>query len=185
LHNYLVRFGAFAHIATFSSEAELSLARGNRVVCRTKRGLETGEVLTGSQINGVDLNSTSFAGHIIRRTTPQDEMLIARLEKNKDEAVSACLAQIESAQLDIALIDAEQLFDGQSIFFYFLGETDPTLDEITSQLAETYESKVQFRKFTEAVNEGCGPSCGTGESHGCGSSGCGSCAISGHCKPKT
>ena len=72
-------------------------------------------------------------------------------------AITACAGKIHEQNLDVALIDAEQTFDGKSIYFYFLGDSSPELDAITSQLAEAYESEVQFRKFSDAVNEGCGP----------------------------
>ena len=77
-------------------------------------------------------------------------------------------------------MDVELLFDGQSIFFYFLGDPPPGLDLCIDELAETYDAKVQFRKFTEAVTQGCGPDCGTETASGCGDA-CHSCAIAGDC----
>ena len=61
------------------------------------------------------------------------------------------------------LVDVEHLFDGQSLFFYFLGDTTPELDALTGELAEIYEAQVQFRKFTDTLTAGCGPGCGTEE----------------------
>ena len=77
-------------------------------------------------------------------------------------------------------------FDGQTLVFYFLGETSPELEALTAELADLYEAKVQFRKFAEAVTEGCGPGCGTADAPGggCGTS-CGtSCAVAGACATK-
>ena len=78
------------------------------------------------------------------------------------------------------LVDVEHLFDGESVFFYFLGKPDPALETLTEQLADTYDRKVRFKKFAESLAEGCGPECGTKEG-GCSSSGCGSCKLSGSC----
>ena len=86
----------------------------------------------------------------------------------------------------VVLVDVEHLFDGQSLFFYFLGETTPELDALTSELAELYEAQVQFRKFTDTLTAGCGPHCGTEQagSGGCGSGGCSTCAVAGACGTK-
>ena len=57
--------------------------------------------------------------------------------------------------------------------------------EYTTRLAETYEAKVQFRKFTETLIEGCGPGCGTEEAKGQGGcESCTSCAVASACGAK-
>ena len=78
----------------------------------------------------------------------------------------------------------EHLFDGQSLFFYFLGEVTPEIERLSAELAELYEATVKFREFTEALTNGCGPGCGTAEAEGpgCGSS-CSSCVVSGRAAP--
>ena len=58
------------------------LARGARVICRTLRGLEVGEVLAGSDAT----DEQAADGTLLRRVTIEDDLLIARLEKNRDEA---------------------------------------------------------------------------------------------------
>ena len=59
--------------------------------------------------------------------------------------------------------DVEHLFDGAGLFFYFLGEVPAEAEHFTQQLAEQYETTVEFRKFAETLAEGCGPGCGTEE----------------------
>jgi hypothetical protein len=89
---------------------------------------------------------------------------------------------LKDRALDAVLIDVEHLFDGQSIYFYFLGEVTPEIEAVTGELAETYETKVRFREFVDAVERGCGPNCGTAEAAGCGPTGCGSCAVASACR---
>ena len=90
-------------------------------------------------------------------------------------AIEACEAAIRERQLPVSLVDAEPLFDGRTLVFYFLGEPSAELDQLTERLAEVYEGQVQFRRFAEAVNTGCGPGCGTTAATG----GCGNCAEQG------
>ena len=80
-------------------------------------------------------------------------------------------------------MDVEHLFDGQTLLFYFLGDMTPELETITSELAELYETHVQFRRFTEAVTEGCGPACGTEAAGECKSCATG-CAVAAACSTR-
>lgn len=151
------------------------------MVCRTSRGTELGEVLAAD-----DRDAGEFDGTVLRKVTVEDQLLLARLEKHKDQAFRACQRLICERQLPAILMDVEHLFDGRALYFYFLGEVSPELDSLTSELAEVYESEVQFRRFTQTLTEGCGPGCGTEgvAGQGCGSTGCGSCAVAGACGPR-
>ena len=62
----------------------------------------------------------------------------------------------------------EHLFDGRSLFFYFLGESPPELEGVLAELAEVYDANVQFRRFSDTLTAGCGPGCGTESAGGCG-----------------
>ena len=156
-------------------------ARDARVICRTSRGLECGEVICSlDQESHGDFNRD---GEILRRVGTEDEMILERLERHRDKAFIACQNLIQERSLPGVLVDVEHLFDGESVFFYFLGEVDPRTEALTNELAETYERKVRFKKFAQTLAEGCGPDCGTGESN-CASGGCGSCALSGSCGSK-
>jgi hypothetical protein len=119
--------------------------------------------------------------------TPEDELLAARLDKNKHEAQAACLSLLEERGLAAVLLDVEPLFDGRSLFFYFLGPTSPAVEAITEQLAAAYEAQAGLRKFAETMLAGCGPGCGTAEAAGQGcvtGGGCSSCAVAGACGVK-
>lgn len=150
--------------------------RSHAVICRTERGLEYGEVICRVDNDG----QAETHGELLRSVNDNDQMILERLQRHRDRAFLACQSLIRERELSSVLVDVEHLFDGQSLFFYFLGEVDEQLDKLTSELAETYETKVRFRKFTESLVNGCGPDCGTKEG-GCSSGGCGSCKVSGAC----
>jgi cell fate regulator YaaT (PSP1 superfamily) len=170
---HFVRVGVLGSVGRFAAADAQRYARGARVVCRTPRGLEVGEVLSP-----VEVALPRADGSLLRRVTVQDDLLIARLEKNREAAFRACSARVLDRGLDAVLVDVEHLFDGQSLFFYFLGDTTPELDLLTAELAEVYEAKAQLQKFADTLTAGCGPNCGTEEGGGCGTSGgCSSCAV--------
>jgi cell fate regulator YaaT (PSP1 superfamily) len=180
---HLVRVGAMGQVGRFAAVDAMRYPRRSRVVVRTKRGLEVGDVLAPPDDRD---ESRAFAdGEILRGMTVQDDLLQARLEKHRQEAYAACAKMLRSTGESAVLVDVEHLFDGQGLFFYFLGDVTPELETYTARLADTYEAKVQFRKFTETLIEGCGPGCGTEEVKGRGGcETCSSCAVAGACGTK-
>jgi cell fate regulator YaaT (PSP1 superfamily) len=177
-------------VSRFGASDGHRYARGARVVCRTERGLEVGEIL--APIND-ELASSKFAGAtpgtILRRVTIEDDLLLARLEKNRQQAFADCEALLIQKNIPAALAEVELLFDGQSLLFYFLGETTPEIDSLTAELASTYAAGVQFHKFVDLLTTGCGPGCGTPEAEGgaCGTGpggGCAGCAVAAACSPR-
>ena len=173
---HLVRWGALGFVASFTATDSVRYPRGSRVVVRTQRGLELGEVLAPHE----DAAGAPRQGQILRGMTDQDSLLETRLLKNRDDAYQACLRKIEERGMDAILMDVEHLFDGQSLIFYFLGEQPAGWDDVVQELAEAYDAQVQFRAFTDAVVAGCGPDCGLESGEGCGSCTTG-CAVADFC----
>ena len=166
------------HVGRFAPAEPIAHPRYTRVICRTERGLELGQVLGHARTFDAPPDGT-----LLRRVTVEDDLLLARLEKNKDQAFQACQTLIRRRGLDAVLMDVEHLFDGSSLYFYFLGKVTPELESITSELAEAYEARVQFRQFTETLLAGCGTDCGTdAAAGGCEAGGCSVCAAAGLCK---
>lgn len=167
-------------VGRFMAVDAVRYPRRSRVVVRTRRGLEVGDVLSAPDDR--DDGRAYPDGEILRGMTVQDDLLQARLEKHRQQAYEACAAMLRENNVAAALVDVEHLFDGQGLFFYFLGEVPPEVEAYTERLADTYEAKVQFRKFTETLIEGCGPGCGTEEAKGRGGCDtCSSCAVAGAC----
>ncbi len=170
-------------VGRFTAVDAVRYPRHSRVVVRTRRGLEVGDVLTSPDERD---DESSFAdGELLRGLTVQDELLQTRLEKNRQEAFAACSKLMGELGLSTVLVDVEHLFDGQGLYFYFLGNVPQELQDRMQQLAETYEAQVQFRKFTETLIAGCGPGCGTEDANGQGGcESCTSCAVASICGTK-
>jgi cell fate regulator YaaT (PSP1 superfamily) len=170
------------HVGRFTAVDAVSYPRGRRVVLRTSRGLEIGEILSPAQDAQAPGQSD---GSILRAITIEDQLLEARLEKNRQAAFDACNEKIRQLGLPVTLMDVEHLFDGRSLFFYFLGEVPPELESLAGELAEVYDAAAEFRKFADAVVTGCGPGCGTDEASGGGCSSCATgCAVAGACSTR-
>ncbi|MEX0979082.1 MAG: PSP1 C-terminal domain-containing protein, partial [Pirellulales bacterium] len=131
---HLVRVGALGSVGRFTAVDAVRYPRHARVVVRTGRGLELGEVLAAPE--GPDGGAAD--GSILRGVTAEDQLLAARLEKHRQEALAACTARLAEMHLPAVLLDVEHLFDGRTLLFYFLGEMTPELESLTAELAELY-----------------------------------------------
>lgn len=175
----MIQLGVLGQIGCLYSVDGTRYPRDSRVVCRTSRGLEVGRVLN-PELPGAGRPSD---GVLLRRMTVEDDLLLARLEKSRDDAYQACVRLLNERGSPALLMEVEPLFDGRSLYFYFLGDAPPEVAQITEELAATYDATVQIREFAETLTQGCGPGCGTEEAagSGCGTGGCSTCAVASRC----
>ena len=183
--SHLVKVGVLGHVGRLSAPSGRQFSRDDQVICRTVRGLELGAVLCVEEKPPAGaVGSEQYDGELLRRVTPDDSLILTRIDKFRDRAFEACSRLLQERGLQAVLVDVEHLFDGQSLFFYFLGEVPDEVHQLTNELADAYEKKVKFRKFTETLASGCGPDCGT-EAAKCFSGGFSSCGLSSACKSGT
>lgn len=177
---HVVRYGLLGHLGRFASVDAVRYPRASRVVLRTGRGLEVGQIVAEPE-DRPGWSAADATGQILRRMTVQDELLEARLDRRRHEAFDACSQLLTSRGIDAALVDVEHLLDGEGLFFYFLGDPPREMAEITGELASTYEAAVEFRQFVDTLTEGCGPGCGTEAATGGGCSTCSGCSVASAC----
>ena len=96
-------------------------------------------------------------------------------------AFNACRQLLDERQIAVELIDAEQLLDGETIFFYFLGDPPAEMADLVEELAKHYDARVEFRQFEAGLEAGCGPGCGTEAAPGCTSCDDGGCGTDANC----
>lgn len=176
MRQQLVRFGSLGWLGLFRVDPGSRLAPQTRVVCSSPRGLEIGEVVSDELFEGAE----PVVGRVLRNLSASDRLLWERLERHRDRALRSCEALLRARQITATLLDAELTFDGQQLFFYFLGDTPPGLEELTAELAELYQAKIHYQRFATTLEQGCGPGCGTvasgcGTAGSCGSGGCSGC----------
>lgn len=172
LNTYHVRVGALGEIHLAS--ALIPLQRGRRVVARSPRGIEIADVISPrrSTERGPE---DEIAYRILRPISQSDELLLARLEKYKQDAIEACRRELSESGSSAMLLDVDQLLDGGTLIMHFLGEADSRAKEIADAVAKRYESIVRTDHLSELLETGCGPACGTGDGCGTACAGCSGC----------
>lgn len=151
-------------------------------MCRTTRGVEVGQVLGPAQLAASDVDLSD--GRLLRRATVEDEILWGHLQEQASLVQTACQAWLNSHDVAGLLIDVEPLLDGKTLYFHFLSDISPTIQEHLDHLVAIYENAVRKSKFAMLLEHGCGPGCGTEEAqNGCGSKGaCAVCQVASKCK---
>ena len=180
IYPYFVRLGALAeiHVAT----AIVPMSRGQRVVVRSRRGLQWATV-TGEVANHEDGGSPDSDVKILRPVNESDDLLIARLDRDKRQAVESCREKLKAVGSRSILLDVDQTLSGDTLIMHFLGDIDAAGADVVQDVAELYEKVVQTEQVASGLNRGCGDACesggcGTGNcgSGNCGSGNCGSCS---------
>jgi len=154
----LVRYGRPGWVALFESADELEVKRGDRVVLRTERGQELGELLS------------NVSEHLIGDVSPAGEVL--RMAGDGDQAggqadLEELIGTIREREAELEPVDAELLVDGRTAVVYCLGEVGQTSERIAVELSKQTGRDVRLSPMFDPEPGGCG---GGG---GCGSGGCG------------
>jgi hypothetical protein len=176
-----VKVGLMGVVGRYDAIDFYRYPRDTHVIVRSDRGLESGIVIC--DIEADDPSLSTICGQVLRQTSAEDRLILERLDRYRDKAFEACERLLIKRGLPDVLVDVEHSFDGKSVFFYFLGDIGEELGTIMMELGEVYERKVRFRKFSETLANGCGPTCGTKEG-ACSTTSCGSCSLAGGCSKK-
>jgi hypothetical protein len=167
MQNYFVRIGAWGDVARCRATGGETYRRGTRVICRTPRGLEIGQVTAECDFPAVESNETKdvavsgdIFATILRPTTGDDELLISRLEKHRCDAIQECRKCLAEAGSTAVLLEVDQVFDAGTLVFYFLNPPDESDTQLVERLAASYESRVRSGHFAKLLAQGCGPGCG-------------------------
>ena len=146
IYCYLVRYGALGHVGRVGSINRIACRRGDRVVVNTDRGVELAEVLEAPKDGEGRSNQERPTGELLRAATDEDREREADLGDLHDRVLKASEELISQRGLLVTAMDAEQLFDGQTIIVYYLGEPTEELGPVAVELSKTADNRrVQFQ----------------------------------------
>ena len=144
---YLVRYGVMRHLAVLSARGGLTLARGAKVIARTSRGLEVGEVLCEAGQDKSDEPKAASEGQILREMTPEDANEAAHLQASAKNEFNLCRQHVEQLGLQMQLVDVEHLFGGERIIVYYLAEGRIDFRELVKRLAGEFQTRIEMRQI--------------------------------------
>ncbi|MEE2642269.1 MAG: regulatory iron-sulfur-containing complex subunit RicT [Planctomycetota bacterium] len=133
-------------LGVFSSKAKEDFARGNRVVLRTNRGLETGEVLVEATDHVIGQMENPLFGHLLRKMSTEDIEDVDAILARQPERMATCKKIIREHQMAMKLIDIEQLFGGEKMVIYYIADERVDFRELVRALASEFKIKIEMRQ---------------------------------------
>jgi cell fate regulator YaaT (PSP1 superfamily) len=161
----LVRYGRMNTLGLFEhNETHIPLTPA-RVVVKTDKGLELGDIvghpgtykdgrfrLSQDQISSFFVNSeinfkAEPLGRVLRFATPEDISEEQHLEAISREEIDCCQRFARDLNLKMKIIDAEHIFGGERIIFYFMAEGRVDFRELVRKLAHEYQTRIEMRQI--------------------------------------
>ncbi len=160
----VVRYGHMRQIGSFRHNLDKPVVPCAKVVVRTERGVEIGEVVScvcsNSKKQGcitparldefVSANGPDFPfrrnGKVLRLANHQDVIDFRHLEGSAREEAAYCREQIREMGLSMRIVSVEHLLGGERIIFSFSSQTRVDFRELVRRLAAQYHTRIEMRQ---------------------------------------
>jgi len=160
----LVRYGRMRQLGLFEHNQADVPKTPERVVVKTERGLELGEIVgrfgcykSGQFKLGCEqieeyykYNSVKYsckaAGEFQRYATAEDVREAKHLQRIADDEMAVCRRFVKEMDLPMKIVGAEHIFGGERVIFYFLADRRVDFRELVKRLAREYQSRIEMRQ---------------------------------------
>jgi cell fate regulator YaaT (PSP1 superfamily) len=161
----LVRYGYMNNLGLFEHNETQIPCTPARVVVKTDKGLELGHLvgqssaykegrfrLSEEQICSYFVNSeinfsSEPVGKVVRFATPDDISEEQHLKKIAREEITCCQGFAAELGLKMKIIDAEHIFGGERVIFYFMADGRVDFRELVRKLAQEYQTRIEMRQI--------------------------------------
>ena len=159
----LVRYGRTGLVGWFAHNEKTMPKAHNRVMIKTERGLEIGEVVgrfcyrsgifKKSEQAVVDYYGQgpencpiTTGGTFVRYATDQDLSEERHIDANAKQELGKCRQFIREMNLPMKLVDIEHVFGGERIIFYFTADARVDFRELVKKLAKEFQTRIEMRQ---------------------------------------
>ncbi len=124
----------------------MTIQAGDHVIMDTARGAEFG-VCTAGNHRITPKEVVAPLRRILRKTTAQDERIVAENRMKEKRAYEICQQKIADFGLDMQLVSAEVAFDGGKILFYFTADERVDFRDLVKSLASVFHTRIELRQI--------------------------------------
>ncbi|UCE98708.1 MAG: signal peptidase [Planctomycetota bacterium] len=161
----LVRYGRMNTLGFFEHHETQIPKLPSRVVVKTDRGLELGELvgplcpykagqfkLNQQQIkkyfddSNIDI-TIEPTGKFIRYATADDISEQRHLQKIAKQEMQSCKQFVKELNLSMKIVDAEHIFGGERIIFYFMADGRVDFRELVKKIAHEHQTRIEMRQI--------------------------------------
>ncbi|HVX86579.1 MAG TPA: regulatory iron-sulfur-containing complex subunit RicT [Phycisphaerae bacterium] len=162
----VVRYGYLREIGEFASDLTQKVGCGTKLILRTDRGTEIGEMLTTTCGNGGCNKSItrekmlayiensggrdypfSEQGRVLRAATTQDLAEQVKLDEQKHKHLTLAREMVGQHKLAMKVVDVEHLLGGERILFYFVSEQRVDFRMLVRDLAHALHTRIELRQI--------------------------------------
>jgi len=143
----IIRYGLTGILGRLTCTLE-GWKRGRRVVIKSDRGQEMGEIVCLSASACFRQNvSEKVVGEVLRFATHADEIEERHMHDGEERELAFCRERIAARNLPMRLVQAEHLFGGDRIIFYFLSESRVDFRALVRDLAHEFQTRIEMRQI--------------------------------------
>ena len=161
----VVRYGYLREIGEFPSDLTSKVGCGTKLILRTDRGTEIGEMLTTTCGNGGCNKSItrdkllsyieqsggreypfSESGRVLRNATVQDLAEQSKLDEQKTKHLPLAKELVVRHNLPMKIVDVEYLLGGERVLFYFVSEQRVDFRNLVRDLAQSLHTRIELRQ---------------------------------------
>lgn len=161
----LVSYGRMNTLGWFEHHETNIPKLPSRVVIKTDRGLELGHIvgqscpyrggqfrLSQDQIKKYFSDSeidlvVEEAGKFIRYATADDISEEKHLRKISEEELKCCRRFVKELHLPMKIVDAEHIFGGERLIFYFMSDGRVDFRELVKKIAREHQTRIEMRQI--------------------------------------
>src|SRR3954467_2092129 len=144
---YIVRHGVMRNLGVFMPRGRDTFVRGDQVIARTSRGLESGEVLCEASDEAVATLADPKQGQILRRVNGDDVRDLRKMFEQERREYEVCQTEIKRLALQMKLVDVEHLYGGERVVVYYLAEDRIAFRERVKSLATEFQTRIEMRQI--------------------------------------
>ncbi|MGB2808794.1 MAG: regulatory iron-sulfur-containing complex subunit RicT [Sedimentisphaerales bacterium] len=158
-HSRMNTLGLFEHHETKIPKVD------TRIVIKTNKGLELGYLVgqlssyragqlkfDSDQIkkyfddSNIDI-SIDRTGKFVRYATAADISEERHLQKIAEEEMECCRRFVKELDLPMKIVDAEHIFGGERVIFYFMSDGRVDFRELVKKIANEYQTRIEMRQI--------------------------------------
>lgn len=144
---YIVRHGAMRMLGEFVAENEVTYSRGARVVVKTERGMELGDILCPATPQAVAYLPEPTNGEIVRSMSAEDYQREGKIQVESKQQFETAGRLVAEHRLAMQLVDVEPIFGGERIVFYFLSDKRVDFRELVRAMAREFQARIELRQI--------------------------------------
>ena len=139
--------GQMRLLGEYSGLAGRDHPRGQRVIIRTDRGTELGEVLCAATDQSSRFLDNPPRGEILRPASAVDIDTETQLAEVRQSAFESCNQFIARRRLQMDLVDVEVILGRERMVFYYLSEKRVDFRELVKDLARALQTRIEMRQI--------------------------------------